>query len=117
MAHISQIRHALGLDRIAVEYYSWRSKESPQAQVDMVIERADRLVNLCEIKYSGSGYVITAADDRKMRNRCDAFLRETGVRCGVLPTWITSFGLKKNMYSSEIQYQATMDDLFADIPL
>ena len=118
MNHIAQIRQALGLGRIAVEYYSWRSKnERPRAQVDMIIERADHLVNLCEIKFAHSEYSITAADDRGIRNKGEAFLRDTGVRCGILPTWITPYGLKKNMYAAEIQYQATMDDLFSEFPI
>ena len=48
--HSSHIRHALGLDRIAVEFYSWKSRHSPGAQIDMIIERADHLLNLCETK-------------------------------------------------------------------
>lgn len=119
MSHINHIRQSLGLGRIAVEYYSWRSMEdeTPRAQVDMVIERADHMVNLCEIKYTHSEYAISAEDDRGMRRKGDAFVRETGVRCGVLPTWITPYGLKDNMYSKDVQYQATMDDLFQDMPL
>ncbi|MBQ9546580.1 MAG: AAA family ATPase [Bacteroidales bacterium] len=112
MAHISQIRHALGLDRIAVEYYSWRSNKTPKSQVDMIIERADHLINLCEIKYTQSEYVITADEDQKFRNRSSAFILETKNRCGILPTWITPYGLHNNEYSATVQYQVTMDDLF-----
>jgi hypothetical protein len=113
MVHINQIRHALGLDRIAVEYYSWRSSKVPRAQVDMIIERADRLINLCEIKYTQSEYTITSDEDLKVRNRAAAFVRETKTRSGILPTWITPYGLSPNEYSSNVQYQVTMDDLFA----
>lgn len=113
MAHIRQIRHALGLDRIAVEYYSWRSSDTPKAQIDMIIERADRLINLCEIKYTQSEYVITSDEDRKMRQRISAFVRKCKTRHGILPTWITPYGLYANEYSSNVQYQITMDDLFA----
>lgn len=112
MVHINQIRHALGLDRIAVEYYSWRSAKVPRAQVDMIIERADRLINLCEIKYTQSEYTITSDEDLKVRNRTAAFVRETKARSGILPTWITPYGLSSNEYSSNVQYQVTMDDLF-----
>ena len=112
MVHIQQIRHALGLDRIAVEYYSWRSTEMPRVQADMIIERADRLINLCEIKFAQSEYVITAEEDRKMRNRMAAFVREAKTRHGILPTWITPYGLFKNEYAASINYQITMDDLF-----
>ena len=113
MVHISQIRHALGLDRIAVEYYSWRSRSStPKAQVDMIIERADRLINLCEIKYTQGKYIITANEDLKLRNRIVAFVGESKTKSGVIPTWITPFGLAENEYSSQVTYQVTMDDLF-----
>ena len=115
MSHIEQIRQALGLGRIAVEYYSWRSNESPRAQVDMVIERADHLVNLCEIKFSKSEYKITASDDRDMRNKSEAFLLDSGLSYCILPTWITPYGLKKNLYSEDVQYQVSLKDLFADI--
>ena len=112
MVHINQIRHALGLDRIAVEYYSWRSSSAPKAQIDMVIERADRLINLCEIKYTQSEFVITADEDMKLRNRIAAFTRDTKTHCGILPTWITPYGLYRNEYSASVQYQAQLDDLF-----
>lgn len=113
MVHISQIRHALGLDRIAVEYYSWRNRSSmPRVQVDMIIERADRLINLCEIKYTQGEYTITASEDLKLRNRITSFTSETKTRSGVIPTWITTFGLASNEYSAQVTYQVTMDDLF-----
>jgi len=112
--HIKQIRHTLGLDRIAVEYYSWRSKMPSRAQVDMVIERADDLIHICEIKYSNAAYVITSEQDMKFRNRMAAFAAGTSTQCGLLPTWITTYGLFANEYSTDVQYQVTMDDLFAE---
>ena len=113
MAHISQIRHALGLDRIAVEYYSWRSKEKPHSQVDMIIERADHLINLCEIKYAYAEYAIEVSEERKFRNRVASFVRESQTRCGILSTWITPYGLYQNEYAANVQYEITMNDLFA----
>lgn len=113
--HINQIRHALGLDRIAVEFYSWRSKQAPHAQIDLIIERADRMINLCEIKYASSCYTITSSEDLKLRNRIAAFVRECNTRYGVLPTWITPYGLQQNEYSIQAQYQITMDDLFKPV--
>ena len=110
--HIPQIRKALGLNRIAVEYYSWRSTGTPGAQIDMIIERADKLINICEIKFSDREYTITKQDDLDMRNRIDTFRQESGTNCGLIPTWITSYGLKDNDYSADVQYQATLDDLF-----
>ena len=116
MNHIRQIRHALGLDRIAVEYYSWRSKASLHGQIDMIIERADHLVNLCEIKYAQTEYIISSEEDSKYRHRVSSFVHETKNRAGILPTWIIPYGLSPNEYSAEVQYQVTMDDLFAPFP-
>ena len=49
---------------------------------------------------------------KKMRNRTSAFVVETKTRAGILPTWITPYGLFKNEYAASINYQITMDDLF-----
>ena len=110
--YLSKIRHALGLDRIAVEYYSWRSNKEKCAQIDMIIERADRLINLCEIKYTSGEYTITAAENEKVRKCTAAFIRESKTKGGILPTWITPFGLYQNEHSAQVQYQVTLDDLF-----
>ena len=112
MVHIQQIRRALGLEKIAVEYYSWRSTETPRAQIDMIIERADRLINLCEIKYSTAEYTITSQEAQKLRIRSAAFVRETKTKCGILPTWVTPYGLCRNEHAANVQYEITMDDLF-----
>lgn len=112
MAHIRQIRHALGLDRIAVEYYGWRNKQNGHEQADMIIERADSLINFCEVKYSKGLFVIDKEEDLKMKNRMEAFAMQSKTGCGLLPTWITTFGISPNQYSADVQYQVTIDDLF-----
>lgn len=115
MLHIPQIKHALGIDRIGVEYYSWRSKDSAEkAQIDLLLERADRIINLCEIKYSVKEYTIDKDEDLKLRNRQGTFAEETGTRYAVLPILISTFGMKTNMYSGGIFQQITMDDLFRE---
>jgi len=113
MLHIPQIKYSLGIEQIHTEYYSWRSKESvPAAQIDLLVERADHLINLCEIKYSQMPYTITKEEDMRIRNRMADFVGETGIRHGILTTLITTFGLRQNPYSSVAQVQLTMDDLF-----
>lgn len=112
-AHIPQIKKALGIDRIHTEYYSWRSKSSkPAAQFDLVIERADQITNLCEIKYSRAEYSIDSDEYAKLQNRLADFERETGTRGAVNITFITTFGLKDNAYSSDVHYHVSLDDLF-----
>ncbi len=115
MAHIPQIKHALGIDRIGVEYYSWRSKESAEgAQVDLLLERADRIINLCEMKYSKGLYTLDKDEDLNMRTRMEDFTRETDTKYGVMPILVSTYGLKRNMYSGGIQQQVTMEDLFKE---
>ena len=112
VAHQYQIRHALGLDRIAVEFYSWHNNTMPRSQIDLIIERADHLINLCEIKYTYSEYTITASEDKKLKTRITAFSSATKTKCGIIPTWITPHGLFQNEYATSVQYQVILDDLF-----
>jgi hypothetical protein len=115
MAHIPQIKRALGIDRIATEYYSWRSKESENgAQIDLLLERADRVINLIEIKYSNAPYTLTKEEDIKIRTRQSDFVTETGTKYAIFPTIITTFGLRENKYSGLIQSEITLDDLFKE---
>ena len=113
MAHIPQIKKAIGIDQIGTEYYSWRSNDPNQrAQVDLIIERADRIINLCEIKYSEGLYTIDKSKDLKLRVRQTAFVDQTQTRYGIMPTFITTYGLTPNGYANSISHQITMDDLF-----
>ena len=113
MAHISQIKRALGIDRIAAEYYSWRSKDSFEgAQIDLLIERADRVINLCEVKYSTGRYALTKDEEMKLRIRMGDFVEETGSKYAIFPTLITTFGVKPNTYSGIVQSEVVLSDLF-----
>ncbi len=115
MAHILQIKKAIGIDQIGAEYYSWRSTDPAQrAQIDLLIERADRIINMCEIKYSTSPYLIDKDEDMKFRTRLGAFTYQTGIQYGIQPTYITTFGLARGIYTSSIQKVVTMDDLFIE---
>lgn len=115
MAHIPQIKKAIGIDQIGTEYYSWRSNDPNQrAQVDLIIERADRIINLCEIKYSEGSYTIDKSEDLKLRVRQTAFVDQTQTRYGIMPTFITTYGLTPNGYANSISHQITMDDLFEE---
>lgn len=121
--HIAQLLRALHIDVISTNHYSWRSNpqkdleepHSPGAQIDLIIERADQVINVCEIKYGDSSYIITKEEDEKMRNRLAKFKMQTGTRCALWPTFITTFGLADNMYAKTIPAQAVLDDLFENI--
>lgn len=113
MAHIMQIKRALRIDGISTLNYSWRSKTSkPAAQIDIIIERADRIVNVCEVKYSLDKYELNKEEYEKINQRRTAFIQETGLRHASWLTMITTEGLAKGLYSEMIQSQVTLDDLF-----
>lgn len=92
---------------------SWRSlKSSPGAQIDLIIDRNDRVVNLCEMKYTKDAFVIDQKYDKVLRNKWDAFVRETKTRKAIHLTLITTYGVKRNAYCGMIQSEVKMDDLF-----
>lgn len=113
LLHISQIRNALGISGVLTEIYSWRSKSyEPGAQIDLVIERGDNIINLCEIKYASTPYTIDKALDMNLRNKKAAFYAETRTRKAAHTTMITTYGLARNMYQAGIPFEVRLDDLF-----
>ena len=113
--HQQQIREALGIAGVQAEIYPWKSspdEQKPGAQIDMLIERADRVINLCEMKFTGGEFCIDKDYDAKLRNKIEALLSATKNRKNILPTLVTTYGLKQNMYSGRIQRVVTMDALF-----
>jgi len=83
------------------------------AQIDMLIDRADKVVNLCEIKFSKGEYVIDKAEAQVLRNKILAFEKYAS-RKNVHLTMITTFGTKDNEYNKElVQNQVTLNQLFS----
>ncbi len=114
LAHTLQIKKALQIGGIISNTLSWKSKKSDNgAQVDLVIDRRDQVVNLCEIKYSINKYSITKAYADNLRNKIGVFKQETKTRKATFLTLITTYGLERNKYSTAlVQNDITMDDLF-----
>ena len=114
MAHIANVKKALGIESVLTESYSWRTKDdtAPAVQIDLLIERADKMINLCEIKYSETEYNLTKEEYLKIGRRVDAFKQATQTRYGIVPTMVTTFGLTQGMYSDAIQANVVLDDLF-----
>ena len=72
--HIAEIKTKLGISGVLTEVHSWSCKEDKSkglkgAQIDLVIVRNDRIINLCEMKYSISEYNFTQKDDESLRNK------------------------------------------------
>ena len=112
-AHINEIKQALGIVSVSTEYYSWKSKMMKEgAQIDIIIDRADNIINLCEVKYCNHEYQLDKEEFFKIAHRIEAFQTETETTSSIIPTIITTFGLSKGMYSDQIPVQLTLDDLF-----
>lgn len=113
MSHIQQVKHALRIDAISTLNYSWRSKASvPAAQIDIIIERADRIINICEVKYSQGLYELDKEEYDKLAKRKNVFIQETGLRHTPWITLITTEGIASGKYTDMIQSQVKLDDLF-----
>lgn len=82
------------------------------AQIDLVIDRRDQAINLCEIKFSVKPFVIDKKYDAELRNKIGTFRDETKTRKAVFLTMITTFGLHKNMYAHNVQNDLQMEMLF-----
>lgn len=112
-AHIPQIKKSLGIYSVRTENYAWRCrKDGNGAQIDIIIDRADSAINLCEVKYSKSEYVLDKEEYMKMANRLELFRMETGTKHALIPTLITTFGVKSGLYKDHVNVILTLDDLF-----
>ncbi|MCL1809857.1 MAG: ATP-binding protein [Clostridiales bacterium] len=113
MAHTEQIKHRLGISGVIASVYAYRSvQQKGGAQIDMVIDRRDDTVNLCECKYYNKPYTLTEKDAADLERKKDVFLRETGTKKSIHMTMITASGLAQSAYRNEIQAEITLDDLF-----
>lgn len=113
LLHLDEIKKALGIDRILNDASAWRSRQPEQnTQIDLVIERADHNINLCEMKFSSGMYAIDKGYEQKLRERMSIFLAETMTRCSTRITMITTYGVLQNKHSGIVNDEVLLDDLF-----
>ena len=113
MQHTAQIRQKLGISGVVTYTAAWSSKKSePAAQIDLLIDRNDGIINICEMKYSDDEFVIDKKQDENLRNKRAAFIKETKTRKAVHITMVTTYGVKRNEYWNNIQSEVRMKDLF-----
>jgi len=113
--HISQIKSKLGISGVSTNYSAWRTTDENSknmAQIDLIIDRNDHIINICEMKYSKDEYTITKEYNELIRKRYAMFTEETKTRKTVHTTMITTYGVKHNTYYGNIQSEVIMDDLF-----
>ena len=109
---------ALGIRALLTEESQWahRPKEKLEkgAQIDLIIDRNDDCINLCEIKFSQDKFVIDAKYAKELEEKIAVFREVTKTKKTLFLTFITPFGLKKNQYSTSlVQNELTLEDLFS----
>ena len=114
--HIKQIKAALGISGVSTNQSVWIKKPSDEkegTQIDLIIERKDDIVNMCEMKYFSSEF----ASDKKYHDvlvKRQEYIEETAHRnMAVHSTLITTYGLKYNEYSGDFDNVITIEELFA----
>ncbi len=113
--HMEQIKKKLGILGVYSEVSSWNSQgnaDEKGAQIDLLIDRRDRVINICEIKHSIQQYEIRKEDDENLRNKIAVFRNKTKTTKTLVLTMVTTFGVKKNKYSNSFGKEVVLDDLF-----
>jgi len=114
LAHLKQLKVGLGISGVRTNALSWISKSNEnRTQIDLLIDRNDNVINLCEIKFSINEFSIDKKYAETLRNRIGIFKSETNTKKSVFMTMITTYGVTKNEYSALIQNELTLIDLFS----
>ncbi len=116
LQHLPQLKKAMGIAGVYTEVSSWlqtAAAEKPGVQIDLVLDRADRIVHLCEIKFSQDRYTIDKVYGAALQQKMWAFREATGTTKTIFITFISSFGAQHNQhYLSHVQGEVLADALF-----
>lgn len=115
LKHIAQLKKVLGISVVYTEESAWRyvPKSGTGAQIDLLIDRRDFVIHICEMKYSESLFAIDKKYAGELENKMDVFRRHTKTKKSLFITMVTTFGIKNNEYASRlVQNSITMDALF-----
>jgi hypothetical protein len=117
--HLQAIRSAIGIADVETNAVSWRyiaktDTDEEGAQIDLLLDRADHCINVCEIKFSDKPYVITKSYAHALERKLRVFRARSGRRQTLFLTMITPHGITPNRYSTElVTNEVILDDLFA----
>ena len=117
LLHSRQIKTKLGISGIISSEYAWWTDQKDGkrgAQIDLLIDRNDGVINLCEMKYTKVPFQIDANYEANLLNKRARFIEATQTRKAVHITMVSSQGLERNAYADEIQSEVSGGDLFAE---
>ncbi|HVM86694.1 MAG TPA: ATP-binding protein [Puia sp.] len=115
LKHIPEIKKELGISGLNTEDATWRCqpKTGKGAQIDMLFDRQDFVINLFEMKFSESEFVIDKDYASDLEKKRDIFKEKTKTKKSLYLTFITTFNVKDNEYAKRlVQKSITMDCLF-----
>ena len=117
LTHVDCIKKALGISGVQTQTSAWTGgSDQEKIQIDLLIDRRDRVINLCEMKFSIKKFTITKAYAEELRNKIGLFKEITNTNKSVYLTFITTFGVEPNEYAASlVQNSLTMDVLFESI--
>ena len=118
--HIEQIKFRLGISGILSDVYAWKEKAFVDSdgsnwkggQIDLIIDRSDNVMNLCEMKYSKNEYVINEEYAKHIAEREECFRRKVKTKKALRCTFITTNGVKINSHSDIVDNELRVEDLF-----
>lgn len=118
MKHVKEIKSALGISGVYTEIAGLTiagSKENPGFQIDLIIDRKDNTINLCEMKFHSAVFSIQKKYYQQLLEKRQRFTDYTGTKKQVFLTLITNHGVQKNTYANEIvEAEVTLDDLLKE---
>jgi len=116
LLHIQQIKMALGISGVSSEVYSWSTKATSEhkgCQIDLLINRSDNVINLCEMKFSMGQYNVGKDLIDSMQSKMEIFKQETKSRHAVHLTLVTTYGVdREGPFWGNLQRVLCLDDLF-----
>ncbi|MFS4493916.1 AAA family ATPase [Maribacter sp. 2308TA10-17] len=112
--HVEQIKEGLKIAGINSTHGSWIEKGNGKgAQIDMLIDRDDNVINLCEMKFYNTEFTLNKKYANEIANKSNKFVESTKTKKSVFVTFITTYGLVSNQYSKQyVQNELTIDNLF-----
>jgi AAA+ ATPase superfamily predicted ATPase len=112
LKHVHQIKKSLRIDAIYSSNSSWFNEN---AQVDLLIDRDDNVMNLCEMKFYNAPYTIDKKYYLNLKNKVSELQKDTNTKKNVFITMVTTYGVNENEYSKElVQNNLDMDALFVE---
>lgn len=115
LKHLPQIKKALGVSGVHSEESPWRysgTKTESGAQIDLLIDRSDRTINICEMKFYTGEFTVDKTYAAELDRKLKVFREQTKTRKALFLTFITTYGVKKNEYADRLVHNDLTMDIF-----